>query len=282
MMKDKIQVQGVGAILKKAAWIGLLVCLAATGLSCQKLKARILMRDANNLYRSEKYLDAIQKYEQVIAIDPWWAEAYRNSGLAYLALYQPGSLHKKDVEYSEKAIIKLRRYLQFVPSDERTEDLMMDTYLKTGRYEEAASFYKEKLKADPKNSRILQTIGMIYAKATNFEEARKWFRARAEADAKNHEAWYSLGVLCWERAYKGTDLLVEEKKSLIDEGMKALQKSVELKPDYFEAYSYINLLWRQKALTEIDPEEAMKDIQQADVNMRKALELRKEQMKKGA
>ena len=268
--------------MKKAAWVVLLACLMVTGLGCQKYKARVLMRDANNLYKSEKYLDAIQKYNQVIAIDPWWAEAYRNSGLAYLALYQPGSLHKKDVEYSEQAIVKLRRYLQFVPTDERTEDLLMDTYLKTGRYEEAASFYKEKLKKNPKNSRVLQTIGMIYAKASNFEEARKWFRARAEADPKNHEAWYSLGVLCWERAYKGAELLVEEKKSLIEEGMQALQKAVELKPDYFEAYSYINLLWRQKALTEMDPEAAMKDIEQADINLKKALKLRQEQMKKGA
>ena len=271
-----------GRALKRAAWVVLLACLMMTGLGCQKYKARTLMRDANNLYKSEKYLEAIRKYDQVLAIDPWWADAYRNTGLAYLALYQPGSTHKKDVEYSEQAIIKLRRYLQFVPTDERTEDLLMDTYLKTGRFEEAASFYKEKLKKDPKNSRVLQTIGMVYAKAGNFDEARKWFRARAEADPKNHEAWYSLGVLCWECASKGAELLVEEKRSLIEEGMEALDKAVSLKPDYFEAFSYINLLWRQKALTEMDPEAAMRDIEQADINMKKALKLRNEQMKKGA
>jgi len=240
------------------------------------------MKDGNDLYISERYLEAIGKYDQVIAIDPWWADAYRNAGLCYLALYQPGSLHQKDVEYSEQAIMKFRRYLQFVPSDERTEDLLMDTYLKTQRYEEAANFFKEKLKKDPKNSRVLQTIGMIYAKASNFEEARKWFRARADADYKNAEAWYSLGVLVWERAYKGTELTVEEKRTLIDEGMEALEKAVKLRPDYFEAFSYINLLWRQKALTEVDPEVAQKDLQEAEVNMKKALKLRNEQMKKGA
>ena len=55
-----------------------------------------------------------------------------------------------------------------------------------------------------------------------------------------------------------------------------------MRPDYFEAYSYINLLWRQKALTETDPEQAQKDLQEADVNQKKALQLRNEQMKKGA
>ncbi len=268
--------------LNRMASVVVLACLVAAGLGCAKLKARMLMRQANDLYKTEKYLEAIKKYDEVIAIDPWWADAYRNAALAYLALYQPGSLHEKDIQYSEQAIMKFRRYLQFVPNDERTEDLLMDTYMKTQRYEEAANFFKEKLKKDPKNSRVLQSIATIYAKAGNFEEARKWFRARAEADAKNPEAWYSLGVLNWERSFKGTDLTVEERRALIAEGMEALKKAVDLRPDYFEAYSYINLLWRQKALTEIDPEEAQRDMQQAEVNMKKALELRNVQMKKGA
>jgi len=261
--------------------VALLAGLIVSGVGCQKLQARITMKSANDLYRAERYDEAIKKYEAVIALDPWWADAYRNAGLCYLALYQPGSLHQKDIDHSTQAIIKLRRFLQFVPNDERTEDLLMDTYMKTQRYEEAVAFYEAKLKSDPKNSKYLQTIGMIYAKASNFEEARKWFRARAEADAKNPEAWYSLGVLCWERAFRNQELIIEERRSLIDEGMESLQKAVQLRPDYFEAYSYINLLFRQKALTETDPEQAMRDMQQADVNLKKALQLRNEQMKKG-
>jgi tetratricopeptide (TPR) repeat protein len=259
-----------------------MVAIALTGFGCQRLKARITMKTANELYRAERYDEAIKKYEEVIKMDPWWADAYRNAGLCYLALYQPGSLHKKDIEYSTDAITMLRRYLQFVPEDEKAEDLLMDTYMKTARYDEAVAFYQNKLKKDPHNSKYLQLIGMIYAKSNNFEEARKWFNARADADAKNPEAWYSLGVLCWERAFKNQELTVDERRALIDEGMKSLKKAVELRPDYFEAYSYINLLYRQKALTETEPEQAQKDLQEADANMKKAIQLRNEQMKKGA
>jgi tetratricopeptide (TPR) repeat protein len=262
-------------------WVIVLLALTFTGLGCQKLKARITMKQANELYRAERYEEAIKKYEEVAKIDPWWADAYRNAGLCYLALYQPGSLHQKDIQYSTNAIVKLRRYLQFTPQDEKAEDLLMDTYMKTGRYEEAVAFYQNKLKKEPGNSKYLQLIGMIYAKANNFEEARKFFNERAQADAKNPEAWYSLGVLCWERAFKNQELTVDEKRSLIDEGMSSLKKAVELRPDYFEAYSYINLLYRQKALTETEPEQSMKDLQEADANMKKAIQLRNEQMKKG-
>ena len=259
----------------------MLACLLLPGIGCQRLKARVTMKQANELYTAEKYAEAIKKYEEVVAIDPWWVDAYKNAGLSYLALYQPGSLHQKDVDYSTNAIVKLRRYLQFVPNDEKAEDLLMDTYMKTSRYDEAVEFQKKKLEKDPKNSRYMQTIGMIYAKASNFDEARQWFRRRAETDAKNPEAWYSLGVLCWERAFRSQELLVEERRALIDDGMQALKKAVELRPDYFEAYSYINLLYRQKALTETDPEQSMKDIQEADLNQKKAIQLRNEQMKKG-
>ena len=270
-----------GGTLRKLAWVLVAACLLMSATGCKKLEARMLMKKANDSYRAERYEEAIAAYQKVIAVDPWWADAYRNSALSNLALYQPGSLHEKDIKYSEQAITMFRRYLQFVPNDERTEDLLMDTYMKTQRYEEAANFFKEKLKKDPKNSRVLQTIGMIYAKAANFEEARKWFKARAEADRKNPEAWYSLGVLEWERVFRGSELTVEEKRALIEEGMNALQEAVKLRNDYFEAYSYINLLWRQKALIESDPEVAQKDMQQAEINMKTALRLRNEQMKKG-
>ena len=268
--------------MKRAPWVIVMVALAFTGFGCQRLKARITMKTANELYRAERYEEAIKKYEEVVKMDPWWADAYRNAGLCYLALYQPGSLHQKDIDYSTKAIIMLRRYLQFVPDDEKAEDLLMDTYMKTARYEEAVSFYQNKLKKDPHNSKYLQTIGIIYAKANNFEEARKWFKVRADSDVKNPEAWYSLGVLCWERAFKNQELTVDEKRALIDEGMQSLKKAVEIRPDYFEAYSYINLLYRQKALTETEPEQAQKDLMEADANMKRAIQLRNEQMKKGA
>ncbi len=280
-LEDRSSSPAGGGILRKLLLVVAAACLLMGVTGCKKLEARMLMKKANESYRAERYEDAIAAYEKVIAIDPWWADAYRNSALSNLALYQPGSLHEKDVKYSEQAIMKFRRYLQFVPNDERTEDLLMDTYMKTQRYEEAANFFKEKLKKDSQNSRVLQTIGMIYAKASNFEEARKWFKARAEADRKNPEAWYSLGVLEWERVFRGSELTVEEKRALIEEGMNALQEAVKLRNDYFEAYSYINLLWRQKALTETDPEQAQKDMQQADINMKTALRLRNEQMKKG-
>lgn len=255
--------------------------LALAGVGCKQIKTRMTMKEANNLYNAARYEEAIEKYKIVQDLDPWWADAYRNSALSYLALYEPGSIHEKDIEYSDQAIMMLLRYLQFVPGEERAEHLLIDTYLKTSRYEEAAKFFKKKLEEDPKDTKALLNLGSIYAKAGNFEEARKWFRQRAETEKTNHEAWYSLGVLDWERVYKGSELLFEEKRELIEEGMAALNKAVELKEDYFEAYSYINLLYRQKALTEMDPVEAQKDIQQADFYMRKSLELRKAQMEEG-
>ena len=41
--------------------------------------------------------------------------------------------------------------------------------------------------------------------------------------------------------------------SLIDEGIQNAQEAIRLKPDYFEAITYANLLYREKAKRTQDP-----------------------------
>ena len=62
--------------------------------------------------------------------------------------------------------------------------------------------------------------------------------------------------------------------SLLDRGQSALEKAIEIKKDYFEAYLYLNLLYRQKAQYDISPAQAITWRQKADELQAKALELR--------
>ena len=57
--------------------------------------------------------------------------------------------------------------------------------------------------------------------------------------------------------------------------MDALNKALEIKPDYFEALSYINLLYREKAKIETDPVKKQEYIDTANKYLQQALELRK-------
>ncbi len=58
--------------------------------------------------------------------------------------------------------------------------------------------------------------------------------------------------------------------------MEAVDKALELRPDYFEALTYKNLLLRQQASkVEKNPAKQQELIKQADEVLKKALDIRK-------
>ena len=56
--------------------------------------------------------------------------------------------------------------------------------------------------------------------------------------------------------------------------MDALNKALQIKPDYFEALSYLNLLYREKAKIETDPAKKQEYTDTANKYLQQALELR--------
>jgi ABC-type oligopeptide transport system substrate-binding subunit len=60
----------------------------------------------------------------------------------------------------------------------------------------------------------------------------------------------------------------------IQEGLTALDQALKIRPDYFDAMEYQNLLWREKAKFEKDEKIKNELLRQADMVAQKALALR--------
>jgi tetratricopeptide (TPR) repeat protein len=265
----------------------LLAAVAAlSGAGCQgtvnRLKANFAAKQGNDYYKAQDFDRAVQWYRYSTYLNPELPIAYHNAGLAYMALYKPGSQHPKDLFYSQKAIDNLKRYVAYQPNDEEAKQRLLTVYLQAERYDEAAAFFENEVKqatAAEARSRLAQILGMIYSKKGDFESALEWYKKRAEIEGKNAEALYTIGVLCWERVYKaGTTMELDRRKELIEMGLDYLQRAVEERDNYFEAVSYINLLYREKAkVAQLfgDMEEFARWNQEADKQMRIALDMRK-------
>ena len=65
---------------------------------------------------------------------------------------------------------------------------------------------------------------------------------------------------------------------IIEDGMASLQTALKLKPDNFDALTYMNLLYREKAKIETDDAKKAEDVAQADKYREQALELRKKSL----
>ena len=90
------------------------------------------------------------------------------------------------------------------------------------------------------------------------------------------EVYYLIGVQAWDRSYNFPDVdPVAARARSSTTGSQSLNKAVEMKPDYFEAISYINLLYREKAKMETDPVKKQEYTDTANKYLQQALEMRK-------
>jgi tetratricopeptide (TPR) repeat protein len=275
---------------KLAATVLFLAVFAGT-LGCQAqvnhFKANYAAKQGNQFYKAQDFLKAVEWYRYATYLNPDLELAYYHSALAYLALYKPGSKHPKDLRYAQEALKNLRRYLENHPDNEDAKNYLLTVYLGAERYDEAAAFFEAELKAkgsaDPAvASKLMQVIGMIYAKKGDFDTSLEWYKKRADLEKDNAEVLYTIGVLCWDKVYHaGLTLELDRRQQLIDMGLDYLNRASTLRQDYFEAVSYINLMYREKAkVAQLvgDNDSYVKYNDEATKYMKMALEMRKKVM----
>lgn len=270
-------------------WLVLPV-LAAIVLSagCENFKERVLLKKGNELYRAQKYEEAIQEYTKLLKLNPKSWDANYLTAVSYLALYHPGSDHPKDKEYAEKGLVAFERTLELSPPNpdarEKTEKFYLSFLDSTGDKDKAIAYLEKQLGNRPNDLALINQIATLYQKKGDFNKALEYFEKRANMDSGNKETWYTLGVNCWARSYHGgVTVSQEEREQVVDKGIQALDKALAIDPNYFEALSYINLIYREKAkaLAAVGKNaEAGQAYAKADEYQKKAIEIRKAQAAK--
>ena len=262
---------------RRAAGFAILV-LALIGVGgCNKIKSKQEIKKGNEYFKAAKYDTALASYQEAARLDPGEAKLKKNIGLAYMGMYQPGSKHAKDLEYASKAIENLKEYVEKFPNDKKAREFLVSMYLATDRYDEAIAFYQDLLKSNPKDGKAMSSISSMYFKKGDFEKGVEWQKKLIEAEGQKPDPYIMIGVQAWDRSYHYPDIDPATRARIVDLGMEALQKAREIKPDSFEALTYTNLLYREKAKIETDPAKQQEDLDAANKYLAQALELRKKQ-----
>ncbi|MBV9268138.1 MAG: hypothetical protein JO061_18360 [Acidobacteriaceae bacterium] len=241
---------------------------------CEKLQSRDQMNKGVQAYRNSKYADAVNHFKEAVELDPTNKNAKLYLATSYMIQWVPGAES---------------------PDNKKNYDMAQKTF-------------KEVLKDDPANSLALASLAsMAYNSASNgtdeqkkgfLEEAKKWNVRRVEVDPKDGEAYYYLGVINWAEAYqplrsaraqekmkpddpgpiKDEKLRADLKSKygqLVDEGLDNLKKCLTYDKENEDAMSYMNLLYREKADIEDNPDGAKADVAQAEDWSNKSLDVRK-------
>ena len=253
--------------------------LLLIGTGCEKLKSRDNLNKGVAAFKGAKYSDAVGFFKEAIRLDPDNPNAKLYLATAYMVQWIPGAVSPENDEFAKNA------RAQF------TDVYNKDAKDKTAIASLASLAFNEgkAIQADDKT---------LDQRIARFNEAKDWYTKLLEIDDKDKTAYYSLGVIVWEKWYpvlmqarakmsmkpedpgplkdkKVREQLRAEYGPLVAEGIAKFEKALEIDPLYDEAMAYMNLLHRERADIAESPEEFKKEIETADGLVTKALNARK-------
>lgn len=240
--------------------------LAAVSCGCSKLKARDQLNKGVVAFRNAQFQPAIMYFKNAVALDPTMLNARLYLATAIAQQYIPGGDSPDNIKVADQAI----------------------------------EAFQDVLKMDPGNITAIASIAQVYYNMKKFDMAKEYQQRRLKLEPTNPEPYYWIGVLDWAICYPRTQLLRRDLKidtpkdpkqpdvlppfpkkaladlsdqngSLVEEGINALMKAIELKPNDSDSMVYLNLMYRQKAEIETDAVAREADVRTANDWMEKAL-----------
>jgi len=264
-------------MLRKATLLGatlLVGALTLLGTGCNKLKSRDDLNKGVSAYKNAKYSDAVNFFQEAISLDPDNPNARVYLATAYMMQWIPGAESPENIQFASKA------------KDEFSKVLTQDANNSVALASLASLAFNE---ADPLP---------LDQKMAKLDEASSWYTKLVTADPKNRDGYYSLGAIAQKKFYpalmtarvnanmkpdepgplkdqKAKAELSAKYMPVIDDGIKNLQKALDIDPKSDDAMAYMNLLIRERADLADNKESYKKQVDEADSWLQKALDTKK-------
>lgn len=237
--------------------LGLALISSAAGCKLiDQLKARNHLNHGVSEYTSKQYDSAAESFTAAIELDPELVDAYVYLATTYRTQFVPLVQTPENLEMGKRAIATFEKVLELQPDHRTAMVNIADIYRNMGRPEEAKNWYRRLMEIDEDQSEALYGIGAINYAISNEQTGE---------DGANVENL--------------TEEEIAEVNRIIDEGIEALRRATEIRPNYSEAMEFLNLLYRERAQLAEDEEERRRWRSEADKLALAALEARRQQQR---
>jgi tetratricopeptide (TPR) repeat protein len=248
--------------------LAVLVCSAALLASgCTKLKARDNLNNGVRAFKSGQFSEAADKFKEACDLDPEWNTPRLYLAMSYMSQWIPGSDSPENKRFAQSALEQFDKVLAANPTDQ-------DKQVATA------------------------SIASLYFNQKDFDKAVEWNKKLIAIKSDSKEAYYTLGVIAWTK-WVQEDLKaradmkmkredpgpLKDKKvkeglkatwmPILDEGVQAMNKALQIDPNYDDAMAYMNLLIRYRADLLDTPEEWKKESAAADDWVNKSMEAKR-------
>jgi tetratricopeptide (TPR) repeat protein len=255
--------------------VSLLAVVAAAG--CDKLRARDKLNKGVQAFRGGQFDLAIEDFKEAKDLDPNLTNARLYLATAYASEYIPGAPSDENVNMGKQAIAE---------------------------FQDVLNGQADNLTAIDGIGSLLYNMGANPFNAKTLEDSKQYHLKHIQIKPEDPEPYYWIAVIDWSLAYHGNSEMREEynktaKKTirevdpmpsklaadyaqkygtLIDEGIDYAKKAMDRRPQYDDAMSYLNLLYRRKADTEASVEARDADNKEADDLVHKIQVIRQQRM----
>lgn len=280
-----------------------------------QLKAKKSFRDANLLYQQQDYRRSAEAYTEAVEADPSLSAAYFYLGNSYDNLYKPSragependALLQKAIENYKLAVEReadpkmkklsleylvaaygpdklnmpemseplIQQMIQLDPTDPANYFALAKLYEDSGQYDLAEEMLIKARESKPNDATVYMQLAGFYNRQGEFNKTIEALKARAEREPQNPEAFYTIATFYWDKAYRDFRLKDAEKAEYAKAGMEAVDKALQLNPDYMEAVTYRGLLLRVQALIDKNPAAQKSLLAEADRMQQRAADLKK-------
>jgi tetratricopeptide (TPR) repeat protein len=247
--------------------------------------------DAENQMHLDK---AIAHYEKSLEVNQGGTpnlEAVRVTALGALT----GIYSDPPVEDFAKALEYAEELVKDNPEDTKNMYAMANLYEKFDQVDDAEATYLRVVRDNPEDSKACGALSAFYnkplwdedgnvwteesesARRSRFEDAIQTMEHCATLDPTDPSGYYKVATFHWDKAYRDHSISEKEKNEYADLGIEAVDKALEIKPDYWEAIISKGLLYRVKAQVAPTRADRKTYLEQAQILQKQALDLRKEQ-----
>ncbi len=260
--------------IKKLSLLAVLGAAVLT-LGCSKqinyLKARNELNKGVRAFQGADYQSAVDHFSAALELDPDLIDAKAYQAYAFMNQYIPGGESPENKKMAQQAI----------------------------------DGFEEVLDRNPESMLAVSSMASLFFNMKEFDKAEEWHRKRIALalkmeppDPKAAESYYTIGVINWTRSYEPrmqarADLSMnpedpgpikdaEKRQELaenigpkVEEGIQALNKALEINPNYADAMAYLNLLYRERADMADSAETYEENLAKADEWVQKTLDTKK-------
>lgn len=146
----------------------------------------------------------------------------------------------------------------------------------------AESMYLRRIETDPENPQGYAYMATYLQEAAggpeellkSYERAAEFWEKRISLQPDSAEAWLALGVNRWSRSFRFQFLSARERMAQAQAALEAIQKAIDLDPNYPEPYAWMGPLYKA-VLAKLEPEKEARYNAEGDRYLEKFADMRK-------